>query len=184
MLTQAKKRNCIQCGQPFVAGDAKHGHPRWICSPACKAARKLLSNNRDRSPRRCHHCSTEFALPAGSRRRFYCSRSCCRSAQKRKDIHKNHRARARRFGVEYEPVNRLKLFQRDGWRCQVCGVSTPRSLIGTFKDTAPELDHRVPLALGGGHTWANVQCACRRCNLKKGGTVIAGQLPLFDKPHG
>ncbi len=39
------------------------------------------------------------------------------------------------------------------------------------------------MALGGGHTWSNVQLACRSCNLAKGAVAIVGQLPLFDNPR-
>jgi 5-methylcytosine-specific restriction endonuclease McrA len=40
------------------------------------------------------------------------------------------------------------------------------------------LDHIVPLAKGGTHTWNNVQCTCRRCNAGKAAKVI-GQMLLF-----
>ena len=67
---------------------------------------------------------------------------------------------------------------RDGWRCQICGAKTTRQKRGTCDDRAPELDHRMPMALGGPHAWDNVQCACRRCNQDKGGTKILGQMSL------
>jgi hypothetical protein len=44
-------------------------------------------------------------------------------------------------------------------------------------DTAPELDHIIPLASGGAHVWDNVQCTCRKCNGEKGAEVL-GQLRL------
>lgn len=61
-----------------------------------------------------------------------------------------------------------------------CGKPTPLKLRGTCKPRAPEIDHRVPIAMGGAHTYDNVQCACRECNQRKGGTVIVGQLPLLS----
>ena len=69
-----------------------------------------------------------------------------------------------------------------GWRCQVCGVSTPKSLRGKLVDRSPELDHRVPLAMGGSHTWDNVQTACRKCNAAKGAHRVVGQMNLFARP--
>jgi 5-methylcytosine-specific restriction endonuclease McrA len=63
-----------------------------------------------------------------------------------------------------ERVDSVQVFSRDGWRCQSCGCDTPRILMGTLHDSAPELDHAVPLSRGGAHTSANVQCLCRLCN--------------------
>lgn len=69
--------------------------------------------------------------------------------------------RARRLGVIYEVVIPKRVFERDGYRCQICGVATR----GDFPAlTSPTLDHIVPLSRGGSHTYANVQCACFRCN--------------------
>lgn len=91
-------------------------------------------------------------------------------------------ARARRRGLNAERIDALKVFERDSWRCQICFRKTPKRLRGTQALTAPELDHRIPLAMGGGHTWDNVQCACRRCNMEKSGSVARGQYPLFARP--
>jgi 5-methylcytosine-specific restriction endonuclease McrA len=82
--------------------------------------------------------------------------------------------------VEYQYINRTKVFERDGWRCQMCGKATPKYRKGTRYPNAPELDHRTPLALGGPHTYANTQCACRACNAAKGATASIGQLPLIE----
>lgn len=83
--------------------------------------------------------------------------------------------RAVERGVEADLIDPIRVFERDGWRCHLCGCKTPRSLRGTYKDAAPELDHMVPLAANGTHTWGNVACACRRCNMKKGAKPL-GQL--------
>jgi 5-methylcytosine-specific restriction endonuclease McrA len=78
-------------------------------------------------------------------------------------------------GVAADRIDPIKVFERDRWRCQLCGCSTPERLRGQMVDHAPELDHIVPLARGGAHTWSNVQCACRRCNGEKADTP-RGQL--------
>lgn len=79
----------------------------------------------------------------------------------------------------YEPVNRLKVFARDGWRCQLCGVRTPKRLLGRQVPRAPELDHIVPMnaVSRGPHTYSNTQLACRACNVKKGARPL-GQLRI------
>jgi 5-methylcytosine-specific restriction endonuclease McrA len=50
-------------------------------------------------------------------------------------------------------------------------------LRGTHADRAPELDHILPLAAGGDHTFDNVACACRKCNQAKGALPL-GQIRL------
>ena len=66
-------------------------------------------------------------------------------------------------------VDPIEIFDRDEWCCKVCGIETPQHKRGTYDADAPELDHIVPLVRGGPHTRANLQCACRSCNLIKGG---------------
>lgn len=86
---------------------------------------------------------------------------------------KKHKERAARYGVPYEPINPIAVFERDGWTCKGCGRPTPKGFRGTLAASAPELDHIIPMSKGGGHLWANVQCLCRACNGAKGATVPA-----------
>jgi len=66
-----------------------------------------------------------------------------------------------------ELVSPHEVFKRDKWRCRACGCKTPKELRGTIEPNAPELDHVIPLSLGGPHTRKNLQCLCRSCNSKK-----------------
>ena len=72
-----------------------------------------------------------------------------------------------------EEVDPLMVLARDRWRCQVCGIDTPPHLRGSFADNAPELDHIVPRAAGGEHSYKNTRCSCRRCNYERGGQMSA-----------
>lgn len=99
------------------------------------------------------------------------------TAAGRAQRHRDKARRRTRLSVAAEAIDPIAVFDRDKWRCRLCGVSTPRRLRGGTDDRAPELDHIVPLALGGTHTWGNVQCACRKCNGQKGATA-QGQLGL------
>lgn len=60
-----------------------------------------------------------------------------------------------------------EIFDRDRWRCQLCGGRVSRSLRHPDPLSA-SLDHIVPLNDGGAHIRANVQLAHLRCNLSKG----------------
>lgn len=84
--------------------------------------------------------------------------------------------RARKHGVVVGAVNRVKVYDRDGWACYVCGVQVVRS-----KDYRPDqatLDHIVPLSLGGPHTYDNVRTCCHRCNSTKSNTMPGGGVNL------
>lgn len=87
------------------------------------------------------------------------------------------RRRAVERGAGADRIDPLRVFQRDGWRCHICRKKLKPADRGTIKPCAPELEHIVPLAAGGTHTWGNVACACRKCNSEKG-TNAFGQLGL------
>lgn len=85
-----------------------------------------------------------------------------------------HKRDARERGARVETVYRRKVYERDGWRCQLCGG---RVRVGAQvpDPLAPTLDHIVPLAAGGEHSYLNVQTAHFRCNTRKSHTGV-GQL--------
>ena len=86
--------------------------------------------------------------------------------------------RARLRGVVGgDRIDPITILDRDKWRCQKCGIKTPRGLRGTINDNAPEVDHLIPLSLGGEHKETNLQCLCRKCNQGKGATAW-GQMRL------
>jgi len=152
------------------------------CSQSCRSirARKALVAKHVTKQFACKNCGASCHKEYGSFRSVFCSDQCLKKYEKRTTRgRENHRRRARRFGAVYQPIKPESVFKRDGWRCQMCGRSTPKRLRGTTDLKAPELDHRVPLALGGSHTLDNVQCSCRNCNILKGSRFSSGQIPLF-----
>jgi 5-methylcytosine-specific restriction endonuclease McrA len=93
------------------------------------------------------------------------------------------RARAHLYGVPYTHVPRKAIFERDGWRCQLCGRKVKRrssrsKSTGRLHPRTASLDHIVPLRRGGPHEEANCQCACLECNVRKNARMI-GQRRLF-----
>ena len=54
---------------------------------------------------------------------------------------------------------RFAIYQRDGYRCRICGNDL-------------EIDHIYPIAKGGKTTMDNLQTLCHRCNVRKGDSVI------------
>lgn len=150
------------------------------CSRRCGAtvnSREYQERIRDRSPRPCRFCGSVFAPTYGDSRSTYCSTECRKKYGYRATNGTTHRRRARKFGCEYECVDKIEVFERDGWRCKICGIKTPREKMGRKVKDAPELGHIRSLADGGPHSYANVQCECHRCNRIKGSRSM-GQLLL------
>lgn len=62
-------------------------------------------------------------------------------------------------GVEHTPYTRTEIYERDGGRCRGCQQVLAHDNF--------EIDHIVPLALGGPDTPANLQLMCKPCNRTK-----------------
>ena len=75
--------------------------------------------------------------------------------------------RAKIRNTKTENIDPFDIFDSFGWKCYLCGTSTPKARRGTYKENAPELDHIIPLSKGGTHTKDNLACCCRACNHKK-----------------
>lgn len=99
-------------------------------------------------------------------------------AKHRPKSFKSHRARARHFGVAYELIIPRRVYIRDDWRCGICGKAVDPQL--SWPDTqCASLDHIVPMSLGGGHLYVNVQCAHWMCNTLKSNRGAGDQLALM-----
>ena len=150
---------------------------RKPASPAAAPVRRVVE-------RQCVVCGSAFTPPTMGRPKVVCSAACSKQRGKQRAVVTGSRAayrKARKLrlrGVKVDNVNPIDVLDRDKWTCQLCGAKTPKRLRGTYDDRAPEVDHIVPLAQGGDHSYRNVQCACRRCNLAKSG-VAQGQMRLF-----
>lgn len=181
-----RSRICVVCSQSFQGMRNQSLCSAQVCREAFKRGRyqrtrvsvlerlrRLRASRRAPAlPLACVTCGVVFRPVRATMR--YCSMPCARKTQKR--IHKGVR-RAREKGAQAEAIDPMRVFARDDWHCQLCGVSTPRRLRGRMVPTAPELDHIIPLSIGGMHTYDNVQCACRKCNGSKGNRLI-GQMRL------
>lgn len=70
-------------------------------------------------------------------------------------------------------LTRREIFIRDNYTCQYCGRQTRELTI----------DHVIPRSRGGPHTWDNLVSACRSCNHRKGGKLLAeSRLTLKKEP--
>lgn len=187
---KVKHKTCSVCGKEFTTT-----YRQSTCSDECRKQlardkqHQIYLSKRDEEIRRlreefvpqrvvCKECGcefeTEFNGSRGQTRTVFCSNECARRNHKRtgKAVR-----RARKKGLGCESFDPLDVLKRDNWTCQICGVKTPKKYRGTCDDRAPELDHIIPLALGGEHSMRNTQCLCRKCNGAKGATG-QGQLRI------
>lgn len=162
--------NCLQCDKKIVS-PLPNRKVRKFCNVNCRDA-----FNWKREPFECRGCGKNVVPEYGRRQRYYCNKSCSENHNRR--IGKAKRKALIRGATFSENVDPFKVFDRDGWRCQICLRKTPKSKRGTVDDRAPELDHIVPLSKGGTHSYNNTQCTCRRCNGLKSDNVY-GQIPMF-----
>lgn len=171
-------KTCAVCGSLFISIIPKAKY----CSRDCKTRAAMKAKHPEYySTRTCIVCGKLFNKDYGrNTARNACSEEC-------NMIHKqNQSKRFRRIakgkrkaltrGARAESVDPIAVFNRDGWKCQICGCKTPQRFRGTYRGNAPELDHIVPLSRGGAHTYLNTQCACRKCNGEKSNTVYGQTL--------
>lgn len=180
-------KTCKYCNNIFTSRRNKSLYCSTVCenryrykekTPEKKQSdcAKKLRKKYGTAIRRCIECGYEFNMSdiKYKGKINLCSDECSRKhANRLKD--KNNRQRARRYGGVYQTINKTKVFEKYKWRCAVCGRKTPKSLIGSINDNAPELDHIIPLSKGGSHTYSNVQCLCRSCNGLKSDKIIDNQ---------
>lgn len=145
---------CSVCGQPSA---------NEVCSIQC---RTVAGYDRNGKVHACTVCGVQWCNLYGKTRRSQCSDECADAVRRAWKKRGKSLRRARRR-ISGETVLRERVFRRDRWMCRGCGCRTPRSLMGLCEDSAPELDHIVPLSKGGAHTYENTQLLCRVCNILK-----------------
>ncbi len=154
--------------------------PRFkYCSDDCRKEKKR-SDFRERyfisvkhtNPaieKECAQCGERFTSNYYAARRIFCSKACGRRADKAKEDKRdqNGRRRAGRFGIESDPVDTRKVFERDEWRCGICCESIDKEKRFPHP-LSPSIDHILPFSESGQHIVENMQAAHLVCNSKKG----------------
>ena len=113
----------------------------------------------------CPVCGKRTARPK------YCSNDCRRKADNASREAKR-RAKINEAMIDND-ITLSALFKRDGGVCHICGGRCLYEDYTTIQgqkisgDWYPSIDHVVPLAKGGEHSWQNVKLAHRRCNYIK-----------------
>lgn len=158
-----------ECGNSAygAAYYARKARPKLTYELQCSLCRKPFTGTQSTASYCCVECKSKARR---SRRK-----ESTVSVESRRARESKRRALKRRACAER--IEPLRVFERDKWRCHLCGIKTLKHLRGTLSDRAPELEHIISLADGGTHTWGNVACACSKCNRRKGASSF-GQLGL------
>lgn len=166
---------CVFCGKEFTRRNGQLR--RRFCSRKCGAVRLPLVT--------CLVCGVQFhpkrtiQASTGLPPRFcgvVCSGASRRNTPEQLRMlraRKNTARRLRLSTVRVERIDPISVFERDEWRCYLCGELTLSEERGNRRHPkAPVLDHVIPLALGGDHVMSNLRCACNFCNTSKGARLV------------
>lgn len=118
-------------------------------------------------------CGETFVAPRHQASSYHSAECRKRARWKRRDAQR----RGRLAPSDAERINAQRVYERDGWRCQICRRTVDRNRKVPWP-WAPTLDHIVPLALNGAHAYANLQTAHFACNTHKGTAARDEQLRL------
>lgn len=125
---------------------------------------------------KCKVCNADVPYQFGAPRQ-YCNRECMKinmsieRAMRQSDmmlINLTTHSKIRKYSAQSDGTVPRQVFDRDGFKCQLCNMILDPSLRGTNNEHAPEIDHIIPFAKGGDHTIDNLQVLCRSCNIIKG----------------
>ncbi len=142
------------------------------------ACRKCGNNYKGSEKRKCIECGKEFI--SFSKQQVICKDCHNKQEKERKKANKRLReAKAKKNGKIEWNISLEKLMQKDDNICKICGRQVDiedyyYTNEGYFiaGDNYPSIDHIIPLAKGGTHTWNNVQLAHRHCNSIKCDSII------------
>lgn len=151
--------SCIGCRHRYIARPyGRTGCKRPAPCPQCNPPRKRSIKVPSPWYRRyCSECGCAFATQQPMQ--ISCGTKCSRRRQRA-------RRRATKREAYREDVHRQEVYERDGYRCQLCQEPVDMTAI-VPAHLAPTLDHIVPLACGGEHSTDNVQLAHFICNCRK-----------------
>lgn len=120
-------------------------------------------------------CCGEFFVPTKNEK--YCSKKC------RNRMHDRNHAHRLDGKIIDKDISLERLYDRDKGTCSLCGCKCDwddyedKDGCWVVGKTYPTIDHVIPLAKGGKHSWSNVKLACHECNTKYG-AKLKDECPL------
>lgn len=160
---------CKQCGNLIRDWRKKN-----YCSQKCRdhkhRNRKKTYVAFERSAN-CKICEKEFN-GTGRGKLTFCSSECRLIDKRLWRLDMRRKRRARKKLVRVESISRKRVFERDSWKCGICLCQIDKA--AKYPDLkSASLDHIIPIAKGGSHTYDNVQAAHFICNSFKSDRLLA-----------
>lgn len=184
-------RRCTACGSrlPLTDFDVDHNATkgrRSHCKPCRSAKMKAwYAANRERQAARAQarRDADPDKIRAQDLARYY------RNRPKRIALveEAGHRRRAlMRQAPTESGITKARLRGRDGDHCCYCGCIMDFVVDrgGMRRPDKATIEHIVPLAAGGPHSWANVALACWRCNTRKNRRTVDEWKAALDRQAG
>lgn len=168
--------NCLNCGQSFVSKNKD----KRTCSYECMLdhGKKIRESNYIPKDKVCKNCGIKFTTQYGKTNEEFCSNKCRRRMNNSKQRLYNKNVRMLRIinnGRIDKNITLDSLIVRDNGVCHICSNKVDKDDYMTndggyliYGNMYPSIDHVIPIAKGGTHTWDNVKLAHRLCNSLKG----------------
>lgn len=161
---------CRSCGCA-IEPTGRVGRPRVYCPECRPSVRRGLRIPTVRKAKACEWCRREFTPNPNGVQRF-CSGRCKQQS--------NDRRKYERRGKFCPTLTfRLSLYERDGWRCQLCLDPVDRDA-HYLDNWAPSLDHIVPRSMGGSDHADNLRTTHRWCNVIRSDATNELRVSLFE----
>lgn len=168
---------CATCGE-LTTPKPGRGRNNKYCSRRCREVSKNTSPLM--SPivvADCVDCGAAHVTRPNTQRRR-CP-PCHAIHLRHKKRSSGARYRARKRNARTEVFANVDVYERDGWRCGLCGKPIDRNLAFPHPKSV-SLDHIIPLSRGGEHSMANTQASHYECNMRKNnGVLVPEQLRLI-----
>ena len=176
-----RERVCCICGKVFMSI-----MPKICCSDECKKQKDNIKSYERTTARAriCKWCGVEYIPIYKAKTYSYCCENHLNKAIRNSESNKLHRG-----GVS--KAKKARIFQRDNYRCQICGKKLKMDKADTMTQKkphpqAPTIDHIIPISIAKKMGWSkkeinaekNLQSACFMCNVKKGNRPIGEQLRI------